>query len=216
MRQYSCWLSVALVSLQLMQSEISANDKSELSTSNRRGLDAANHQICGPRCTQFVLERFGYSVDLIDLLLEMQWPDVAVGCDMETIKESLEIRGVHAEPLKAKPTATIRWNYPVIAHMESHDIGQHGHFVVLIPGDDGEMLSVWDGLSGSQPFSSHEFKRRSSGYFLLTSRTPIADATAAVVSRGTETFWLPCFLLVCASGGTLWYVLLNRQSASVG
>jgi hypothetical protein len=52
-------------------------------------------RVCGPRCVQRVLEHYGYEVELIALVSEIQGADLGRGSSMAELARSLEACGVH-------------------------------------------------------------------------------------------------------------------------
>ena len=140
----------------------------------------ASDMVCGPRCVRFILSRFGKEVDLIDLVKEMQWPNLEAGASLEQIRSSLNARGIHTEAIRFSPDRRLRWPHPVLLFEDEADRSQ-GHYVVLVPGDPSESDAlIWGGLEGWRRGRWEEVTRGFSGVALLTSPDPISNADAAV------------------------------------
>jgi len=130
--------------------------------------------VCGPRCVQFVLEYYGKESDLIDLTVEMQWPDIEDGTSMAEIRKSLRTRGVYALAVRVGKADVQLSSDPVIVHLKGSS-DDSGHFLVWLPMSSQRFVSVWDGLRGYQQIPREDFERQMSGIVLLTSSSPILD-----------------------------------------
>lgn len=162
--------------------------------------------VCGPRCAQFVLDRFGIQTDLVRLVEETQWPRFEEGTTLRLLEEALARRGIESAPLRIDPSARLDWPHPVIAHMRPPTVDEPGHYIVLLPEKIDGKVKVWDGLAGTRVMTSDEFHDRCSGTVLLTSPTPIDDPLAAVrrpVGRRAR-LWL-------IAGGIAASILLARS-----
>jgi ABC-type bacteriocin/lantibiotic exporter with double-glycine peptidase domain len=135
--------------------------------------------VCGPRCVRFVLRRYGRDVELIDLVKEMQWPDLEAGASLDRIQKSLNDRGVHTSAIQFAPDRRLRWPHPAILFIAGTD-GQRGHYVVRVPDESSDDELIWSGLEGWRRGRWDQVTSGFSGVALLTSPDPIADASSAV------------------------------------
>lgn len=145
--------------------------------------------VCGPRCAVAVLAHFGQEVPLIELVREMQFPDIDNGCSLADIQEALSRRGIHSCAIRLATSDSVYWPEPVVIH--SHISGNNvGHFA-FAP----------SGYGGAEPLTN--WVRGASGTILLTSRAPIAPSRAlAAVSRGpAEWPWVIASLGTVSLGG---------------
>ena len=154
-----------------------------------------NNIVCGPRSVQFVLKQFGHDVELVDLVREMQWPQLTDGASAASVIAALEKRGVFVKVIKVDPKAAVfAWNHPMILHLKPDVNESHGHFVVSMPRSTDEQVTLFDGLAGyySGPYS--EFRRKMSGIVIVCSPTPNADDAVIVYRR--VVIWTWCIVLV--------------------
>jgi hypothetical protein len=123
--------------------------------------------VCGPRCTQQILEHYGHRVELIDLVSEMQDGRVDGYCSLADIQNALAKRGVESLPVRLGVLELPAWSGPVVLNCGDR------HFVVL-KATNGAYAEIRDGPS---PHSSWEFipsvLLRFNRVALLTSRSPI-------------------------------------------
>jgi ABC-type bacteriocin/lantibiotic exporter with double-glycine peptidase domain len=137
--------------------------------------DEANNFICGPRCVKRILEYYGQTVELIDLVRELQGVAIDRPANLADMKQALERRGLHSLGVRIRPTDLpwLDWPDPVIAQLD-HGGSATEHFCVLL--GDGEAwcsIRVWDGLAGESTRPSGKLAADASGFLLLTSRSPI-------------------------------------------
>jgi hypothetical protein len=93
-------------------------------------------RVCGPRCVQWVLQRYGIDVDLIALIQEMQWPDFEQGSSFADIEKALRQRGLCIHAVE-DPTVG-DWGVPVI--IQERRVGESvPHFAIVDP-----ELGYWD------------------------------------------------------------------------
>ncbi len=150
-----------------------------------------SEMICGPRCVHYVLEYYGVNEDLIDLVKEVQWPDLESGASFAAIEKALRGRGVHTCALRIDPKARLPWDYPIVLHLKARsDIG---HYVVLLPTEGDGVPSLWMGLGCIEEVPWERLARELSGTVLLTSPTAITAPERAVQS---PTNWLALGLIV--------------------
>jgi ABC-type bacteriocin/lantibiotic exporter with double-glycine peptidase domain len=117
---------------------------------------------------------------LIELIKEIQLPDVTAGTNLYRIAETLNLRGIHTSALNIGDNLKINWHSPVIAHLD--DVSA-GHYIVLMPRVEtksGDKVEFWDGLRGITQWTSEEFSVNRSGVVLLTSAERISDPGSAL------------------------------------
>jgi ABC-type bacteriocin/lantibiotic exporter with double-glycine peptidase domain len=143
--------------------------------------------VCGPRCVQFLLRYYGREDEqLIDLVRELQWPQLEAGTSLADIEANLRRHAIHTHALSLGAAARLDWPHPVVVHLDASDRTM-GHFVVLLPPMDGDVVTVWAGLQGIASGNWLTLRTRMSGYALLTSPTPIARPTDAASDHDTMT-----------------------------
>jgi ABC-type bacteriocin/lantibiotic exporter with double-glycine peptidase domain len=143
--------------------------------------------VCGPRCVQYVLDWHKVpSPDLVELVREMQWPELQDGSALAGIQTALRERGLHARAVRLPPAARLTWNQPVIVHQTTDGIG---HFVVWLPQPAGDKTVIWDGLHGERAIEWKELVRETSDVVLLTSNAAIPENAEYAVSSGRPYLW---------------------------
>lgn len=136
---------------------------------------------CGPRCVQRVLREYGAEVELIELIREMQWPDVEQGSTLAALSAALHKRGVSTKAVDLDPKFDIEWTQPAIVHLEK---GGVAHFVVWLPPTEADSSGrVWDN-DLTDAVKRGQFDGLRTGPVLLTANEPIAES--AVVGRRTR------------------------------
>ena len=161
--------------------------------SNQTASDNANGHgdlVCGPRCVQYVLKHYRQDVDLVEVIREVQWPDLEHGATMQAMAAYLTERGIHTAGMQLASKTRLTWENPVIVHLtgESDEIG---HYVVWLPSTSGRVVDAWFGLEGIRQVPEREFAGLRSGAILLTSPAPIQDPNIAVKRRGVDPLlWL--------------------------
>lgn len=142
--------------------------------------------VCGPRSVQFILHQYGKKEDLIDLVREIQWPDIEHGSDLAALEQALQRRGVYTHAIKIGNGVRIRWPYPAILrlHTKRANGKNIGHFVIRMPSEDPNVETVWSGLDGYEYGPSDRLVSRCTGEVLLTSPVPIDRQAEAVVCGG--------------------------------
>ena len=155
------------------------------------GVDPSNI-VCGPRCVQYLLKHYGQEVDLIELVREMQWPELEAGTTMDTIEKALNSRGIHTLGMQLAPRARLKWPHPVLVHMKVEG-AKFGHFAVRLP-SSSDTVDLWCGLAGIQRVSEDELSKRCTGAVLLTAPKPITDVESAIERAGVPAYvWWICF-----------------------
>lgn len=138
--------------------------------------------VCGPRCVQMVLSYYGHEEDLMDLVKEIQWPELEKGSRMADLETALRKRGIYTYAMKLNPQARLCWPHPVIMFVRGN--GHLGHFVVRTPATTDGMETVWLGMGKSQTIFGGELYDLCDGV-ILTSREPIGSPDSAVVLSGS-------------------------------
>jgi hypothetical protein len=113
---------------------------------------------CGPRCVHQILAHYGQTVDLIDLVREIQYPELNKPAQLDKLQASLESRNIHTVAIKTKWCTVVRWQYPVIVHALTS--GGDGHYVTLF---------------SEHPIPGEEAGYSRTGVYLLTSPNPISE-----------------------------------------
>jgi ABC-type bacteriocin/lantibiotic exporter with double-glycine peptidase domain len=165
--------------------------------------------VCGPRCVQFVLKYYGIEEDLIDLVREIQWPDLERGASLDSLEMALRMRGIETRAMRLGSRGVLKSPHPVIMHLNGKSAG--GHYVVWLPSSSDSESHVWIGLAGVQVGPTLDLEKSRSGAILLTSPTPITRTDDAI----TGAFGLPAWvislnaaLLACSCVG--WFVYRSR------
>lgn len=139
----------------------------------------ANQFICGPRCVQHVLDHYGKTAELMDLVSELQGPAIAKPANLWGMKQALKSRGIYAVPVRISIAEIERLGCmdPVIVHLRGGGGGSEGHFIVCSGRDAWtRTVDVWDGLNGTRRASLSELPGIS-GNVLITSATKISSST---------------------------------------
>jgi len=176
--------------------------------------------VCGPRCVQFLLKWYrDEEADLVELVREMQWPELESGCTLDALSSALRKRGIETYAMRIPPEARLQWPHPVVLHLKSHDAaeaadaaGAMGHYVLWLPSSSRAEARVWEGLSGVKTYPNRLLGERRSGAVLLTSPIAIDDPEAAVakgnrslavmvalIAGGACSVWLLCRLKYVSS-----------------
>lgn len=150
-----------------------------------------NDLICGPRCVKSVLDYYNQPSDLIELVREIQFPELEMGSTLENIEHALQIRGIHTCAVHIPYHSRLKWPYPVIVHLQT-DNDTMGHFVMWFPGPQlahNGSEQIKDDLVGQ--IQNHMHQNRS-GAVLLTSPDRITDPQSAVglVYATSRLLWL--------------------------
>lgn len=154
--------------------------------------------VCGPRCVEFVLRHYNRCDDeLIDLIREMQWPDFEAGSTLSGIQSALEKRNVSTHAMQIPAGARLRWDHPVILHLNGQE-NTLGHFVVWLPSSTIRQVQVWTGLPGVQTASASQLFSAPQSV-LLTAPQPIEQPRVALVNFDTDRFWTVFTTLVCTA-----------------
>lgn len=134
--------------------------------------------VCGPRCVWFLLNWFDRDCELVDVIRETQWPDVEKGTNLAKLKAALEGRGLIAVGIEMQRPALLASHYPGIVHLKA-DGQTLGHFIVIPPHetDVGDLLTVWDGLSGWRQVDRSSIENRMSPIELFVAPGPVEVQT---------------------------------------
>lgn len=124
--------------------------------------------VCGPRCVRQVLQYYGQSVDLVDIIREVQWPDIDDGARLNAIARTLRDHNVECTAFELSPQARIQWSGPVLLHC--HTESGADHFLVLMPATARSSATYWDGLNGNTRDIPRGYQL--SGIALFTSLEP--------------------------------------------
>lgn len=200
-RLFAVWAIAALAAgVALRAASVSAAADEE--RPSRRG-----DLTCGPRCVQFILQHYGHDEeDLIELVKELQWPDLERGATLASLQAGLERRGLFCRALQIHPDAELHWDYPVLVHT-TLPTGE-GHYVVWMPGSGDAGEYWWNGLEGQSRRLSVALSR--TGVVLLTSPAAIADKDIDTVAEPPRGRFL-LFALVSFFGAvSVSFLLLTR------
>lgn len=158
----------------------------------KAGNPATDDLVCGPRCVQYLLQYYGREADLIELVREIQWPDLASGASLDALDKALNERGIHTFGMQLAPQARLEWPYPVLIHLKVEG-AEIGHYAVWLPSSSGK-VALWNGLLGIQQVSGGELAKCGTGAILLTAPKTITNPASAVKGAGLPTFtWVLCF-----------------------
>ena len=143
--------------------------------------------VCGPRCLEYLLRCYHKeNPGLIELIREVQWPDIDAGSTLQSLEAALRRRGLGTRAIRIGPEARLCWPYPVLVHLSGTDT-EEGHYVVWLPSSTEAHEEVWSGLAGVRTGTPAQLARRRSGAILLTAPGPIGDPGAAIYHR--DWFW---------------------------
>lgn len=145
---------------------------------------------CGPRCVQQVLADYGQDVELIDLVREIQYPEIGRPAGMDRLQASLESRGIHAVAIRTGRFASVRWQHPMIVH-------------VLTPTGDGHFVT----RNTTENPAGDESQFGPTGVYLLTSPDAIDQAAVREATSGSKVFLglgVLCLAAVSVGGIVRW------------
>jgi len=134
---------------------------------------------CGPRSVKFVLEKYGRTEDLIDLIRETQWPDSQAGSTLHDLELSLRKRGIYTSFVTIPEGSKLKWHSPIILHMRGNTPDEPGHFAVWLPNGTSDQNLVWFGLGQERIVTDRILSEMMSGGMLLTSREEILEPNCA-------------------------------------
>ncbi len=173
-------------------------------------LRADSDMVCGPRCVKFILKTYGQEVGLIDLVKEIQWPDLEAGASLDRIERSLNGRGIHTKAVRFSPGRRFDWPHPSVLYTDEGN-PPRGHYVVAVPeAETGSEGLIWAGVEGWRRGPWGEITRGFSGVALLTSPDPIPETVRAAIHVPTDK-WLQIAGLAFA--GAILAHLLFRATA---
>ena len=155
-----------------------------------------NDLVCGPRCVQYILKEYGQQGDLIELIREMQWPNLEGGSTLTALEQALTSRGIHCGISEVPEDAQIAWKHPVIVHLRGRS-GTIGHFAIWLPCSSNETVWLWAGPHGFVTATLSDFARERTPLILLTSTDVIAHDANSYVQHHV-TFWLSLSVAVAA------------------
>lgn len=153
--------------------------------------------VCGPRCVDFVSKYYNRESDLMEIIKEIQWPDVATGTSMDRISQALGRRGIYSKAMYIEPSSPIKWHGPVVVHLKplnSKSPDQIGHFVVWLPNSTDVNILLHCGLAGVQSGKASDFAAIRSGYILVTSDRPISQSEYLSQLKG-RLLWMSVAML---------------------
>jgi len=165
---------------------------------------------CGPRCVQYVLRHYGSSVDLVDLIRELQWSDFSRGTTLAEIQGVLERRGLYTAAIRINDLARLRWRHPVVLHL-ARTRNEIGHYVVWLRNRRTQQV-VWNGLMGEIELPDALPGLPFSGAVLLTAPSPITHPESALASPRPFLALLLLALGLCAMGEGCRRAWLRRVS----
>jgi len=169
--------------------------------------------ICGPKCVQQVLRHYRQDEDIVNLIYEMQYPELQKGSGLSNVSAALEKRGIYTFAMRINPSARIVWRYPVIVHYLPPAEGALGHYVVWLPQSHENDVYVWDGKNGIQKLDERQWSKKRSGILLLTSPTEIKNPGEALQWSGCD-FWLSIFAWIFFLCSAAWTVKVFRWHGS--
>ncbi len=201
------WPCVLLGGLSGVADEASRQADTSTSAASRFAAaaeDSSRDNVCGPRCVRFLLSYYGkgQDVELIDLVREVQWPDMKSGATLSDLANQLRKYEIHTAMLKVSPKAELCWRHPVLVHLKSTGDGP-GHYVVWLPESTESEAHVWSGLAGTSEVAVATLARKMSGNVLLTADTPIVDPQGAVLRTRDAIFWDSAKVVVLGCGVTV-------------
>jgi ABC-type bacteriocin/lantibiotic exporter with double-glycine peptidase domain len=139
---------------------------------------------CGPRVAQYVLQHYGFNVELVELVNRIQYEQDR-GCSFSDLQSELSRHGLSSLTLRVTDWKNFAWDEPVVLHQWPNGINHKlGHFVVLMT--SGKHLYLWDGLNGERRISKCDLPELTSGFLLVTSAAPIDVASIGLTGPSTS------------------------------
>ncbi|GIW98153.1 MAG: hypothetical protein KatS3mg111_1486 [Pirellulaceae bacterium] len=134
--------------------------------------------LCGPRCVASVLEHYGMErPDIMHMATELSDFDGDRGTTLASLAQYLESRGLGTKIIQLPPGADVRWEFPVIAHLQKPGTTT-GHFIVLMPEPEPQGMQsflIFDGIAETVRLDRSLWHQWRSGVVLLTSPREIVD-----------------------------------------
>lgn len=137
--------------------------------------------VCGPRCVQQVLWRYGKERDLTELISEIQSPNPTQGSSVASLQRCLLKHGIHAAAIRLPQGKAIDWPHPVIILRDTRGEGI-GHFVVWLPTSSGSRVDIWRGVAGVRTDDACGFFAQQGQIALLTAPSPIQTPSQGVAA----------------------------------
>ena len=173
-------------------------------SAGRPDLREADAQICGPRAVKYILSYYGEEMDLIELVHQMQWPELNAGIDFVGVKGALEARGVACKAVRIGRLREFRWKNPVVLHLRGQQ-SDLGHYVVWLPSSSESTWHIWDGLLGVRAVSPNSLEHRLSNVAILTSADPMETwSTYAFRPKGRRLTVVAVLLAIAVAFGLAW------------
>jgi ABC-type bacteriocin/lantibiotic exporter with double-glycine peptidase domain len=178
--------------------------------------EPSGDNVCGPRCVKFLLQWYHkQDVPLIDLVREMQWPNIERGSSLEDIAHAINSRGISTLGCKVQDLEALNWEFPVVLYLDSATGAPLGHFVVMLPKDDSQPQQVFCALGSWAPkkIDISWLTNHYSGNLLLTANNSIDDSVLDTFhSKRDANFaiFAVCFACVAIFVGTIEW--LRRRS----
>ncbi len=148
---------------------------------------AANNpdSLCGPRCVVFALDRIGVRADLVDLVKELQWPQVEDGTTMLQLRNAIRNRGVSVTPVKLRPGQAVKLTGIAIVHFERGKQDEQvplGHYACCMPTSDPSTWEIFNPPNVRRLVNREEFCATCSSVMLLIQPSGIALSDAGQIS----------------------------------
>lgn len=178
--------------------------------------------VCGARCVHYLLRHYqGVAPDLMEIVRQIQWPDVSAGATLADMKDFLESHGVRTKAMKVAPGHMVESTHPCILHLRPSAPTALGHYVILLPGSDRSYARVLD-LDGVKELPTWELLEKCSGAVLLTGPPgqELSGEDARVV-MATDTLvrrsgYLSLAILTIGSGCLVWRLQHRPGAAARG
>jgi ABC-type bacteriocin/lantibiotic exporter with double-glycine peptidase domain len=124
---------------------------------------------------------------LVELIRELQWPDLSKGTTLSALSECLRNRGIETKLVHFDQGESIIWDEPVILHLDGAEgtvddaRSTPGHFVAILP-VEGSGWKVADGVRVTLVHDLSSWLAHASGYMLLTSSPDSKASKSEIVS----------------------------------
>lgn len=129
-------------------------------------VDRTFDNACGIKCLHYLLrEHYRQPVDLMELVRVHPWNHLKEGVTVGELFEAIQKEGINAKTISLDPSRVIVSEWPSVWLWKNRD-SSIGHFVVLLPKANSEMVEIWDN-GNTRTMPTWEFCRESTGVAIV-------------------------------------------------
>lgn len=170
--------------------------------SAQRTTAAHADNICGPRCVAHILRHYGRPADLLEIVREIQYPDIKAGATFADIRSLLERSGIWTAVVHVPAGYSLAWDHPAVAYMRGQDESRLGHYAVVVSEPGGARDASWDGIADVRQYRDAGLLA-ADRVVLVTAPQPVSLAEIQRRIRSESDVTLLALGIVCALGAVL-------------